>query len=145
MTISSPESRTPSLMRSCCWLAPIPQAWAQTWAHRVQTFRQAIEALPRPKVSAIVLTYNNLALTKDCLDSLEMYSDDVDLDIVVVDNASSDGSPAYLSSWAASRPNVKLVLNSDNRGFAAGNNQGLAAAGGEYLVILNNDTVVTRG
>jgi len=120
-------------------------AAGQTWAHRVQTFRQAIEALPRPKVSAIVLTYNNLALTKDCLDSLEMYSNDVDLEIVVVDNASSDGSPAYLSSWAASRPNVKLVLNSDNRGFAAGNNQGLAAATGDYLVILNNDTVVTRG
>jgi GT2 family glycosyltransferase len=59
-----------------------------------------------------------------------MYSDDVDLEIVVVDNASSDGSPAYLSSWAASRPNVRLVLNSDNRGFAAGNNQGLAAASG---------------
>ncbi|MGU8077137.1 glycosyltransferase [Burkholderia pyrrocinia] len=123
------------------------QAFAagQTWAHRVQTFRQAIDALPRPTVSAIVLTYNNLALTKDCLDSLETCSDDVDLEIVVVDNASSDGSPDYLSSWAASRSNVKLILNADNRGFAAGNNQGLAAASGDYLVILNNDTVVTRG
>ncbi|TAM01843.1 MAG: glycosyltransferase [Paraburkholderia sp.] len=38
-----------------------------------------------------------------------------------------------------------LILNDDNRGFAGGNNQGLAAATGEYLVILNNDTVVTRG
>ena len=120
-------------------------AAGQTWAHRVHTFRQAIKALPHPKVSAIVLTYNNLALTKDCLGSLEKYSDDVDLEIVVVDNASNDGSPAYLSSWAASRQNVKLILNADNRGFAAGNNQGLAAASGDYLVILNNDTVVTRG
>lgn len=92
-----------------------------------------------------MLTYNNLALTKDCLDSLETYSDDVDLEVVIVDNASSDGSPAYLSSWSASRPNAKLILNRENRGFAAGNNQGLAAASGDYLVILNNDTVVTRG
>lgn len=120
-------------------------AAGQTWGHRVHDFRQAIETLPRPKVSAIVLTYNNLALTKDCLDSLETYSDDVDLEVVIVDNASSDGSPAYLSSWSASRPNAKLILNSENRGFAAGNNQGLAAASGDYLVILNNDTVVTRG
>ncbi|HDR9128311.1 TPA: glycosyltransferase, partial [Burkholderia vietnamiensis] len=120
-------------------------AAGQTWAHRVADFRDAIQALPRPKVSAIVLTYNNLHLTKDCLDSLERYSDGVDLEIVIVDNASSDGSPAYLSAWAASRGKVKLILNDDNHGFAGGNNQGLAAATGDYLVILNNDTVVTRG
>jgi GT2 family glycosyltransferase/glycosyltransferase involved in cell wall biosynthesis len=120
-------------------------AAGQTWTHRIRNFRQAIEALPRPKVSVIVLTYNNLELTKNCLDSLAGYSDDADLEIVVVDNASSDGSPAYLSSWEASRPSVKLILNNENRGFAAGNNQGLAAASGDYLVILNNDTVVTRG
>ncbi|MBN3782839.1 glycosyltransferase [Burkholderia sp. Ac-20345] len=120
-------------------------AASQTWAHRVHDFREAIQALPRPRVSAIVLTYNNLGLTKDCLDSLEKHSDDVDLEIVIVDNASSDGSPEFLSSWAASRSNVKLILNSDNRGFAGGNNQGLEAASGDYLVILNNDTVVTRG
>jgi GT2 family glycosyltransferase len=119
-------------------------AAGQTWSHRVQEFSEAVIALPRPKVSAIVLTYNNLELTRDCLDSLEKNSDDVELEIVVVDNASSDGSPAYLSSWAASRPNVKLILNNNNRGFAAGNNQGLAVASGDYLVILNNDTVVTR-
>ncbi|WP_419686476.1 glycosyltransferase [Burkholderia theae] len=120
-------------------------AASQTWAHRVHDFRDAIQALPRPRVSAIVLTYNNLGLTKNCLDSLEKHSDDVDLEIVVVDNASSDGSQEFLSSWAASRSNVKLLLNSENLGFAGGNNQGLAAASGDYLVILNNDTVVTRG
>ena len=120
-------------------------AAGQTWGHRVRDFREAIESLPRPKVSVIVLTYNNLALTQDCINSVEAHSDDVDLEIVIVDNASSDGSPEYLSSWAASRSNVKLILNSDNRGFAAGNNQGLAAASGDYLVILNNDTIVTRG
>ncbi|WP_423372476.1 glycosyltransferase [Burkholderia sp. LMG 32019] len=120
-------------------------AASQTWAHRVHDFREAIQALPRPRVSAIVLTYNNLGLTKNCLDNLEKHSDDVDLEIVIVDNASSDGSQAFLSSWAECRPNVKLILNSENLGFAAGNNQGLAVASGDYLVILNNDTVVTRG
>lgn len=120
-------------------------AEGQTWAHRVASFRDAIEALPRPKVSAIVLTYNNLELTKNCLESLEACSDDVDLEIVIVDNASRDGSREFLSSWASSRANVKLMLNDDNLGFAGGNNLGLACATGDYLVILNNDTVVTRG
>ena len=120
-------------------------AAGQTWAHRVQSLREAAIALPRPKVSAIVLTYNNLDLTKACLDSLEQHSDDVDLEIVVVDNKSTDGSPEFLSAWAASRTNVKLILNDDNRGFAGGNNQGLEAATGDYLVIQNNDTVVTQG
>ncbi|REG51821.1 GT2 family glycosyltransferase [Paraburkholderia sp. BL6669N2] len=120
-------------------------AAGQTWAHRVESFRRAIDALPRAKVSAIVLTYNNLPLTKDCLESLEQQDSGVDLEIVVVDNASTDGSADYLVSWAASRPNAKLILNAENRGFAGGNNVGLAAATGDYLVILNNDTVVTRG
>ncbi|WP_246794567.1 glycosyltransferase [Burkholderia perseverans] len=120
-------------------------AAGQTWAHRVSDFGDAIRALPQPTVSAIVLTYNNLDLTKNCLESLERYSDGVALEIVIVDNASSDGSPAFLSAWASSRKHVKLILNDDNRGFAGGNNQGLAAATGDYLVILNNDTVVTRG
>ncbi|WP_454873268.1 glycosyltransferase [Paraburkholderia xenovorans] len=119
-------------------------AAGQTWGHRVASFRSAIEALPRAKVSVIVLTYNNLALTKDCLESLEQHSNGVDLEIVVVDNASTDGSGEYLSSWAASRPAAKVILNAENLGFAGGNNAGLAAATGDYLVILNNDTVVTR-
>ncbi len=120
-------------------------AAAHTWEHRARVYRDTIESLPRPAISVIVLTYNNLALTKACLESLDTHCHDVDAEIIVVDNASSDGTPAFLSSWAASRPNVRTILNPDNRGFAAGNNQGLAAATGDYLVILNNDTVVTEG
>ncbi len=120
-------------------------AAGQTWSHRAHALQEAVLSLPKPRVSAIVLTYNNLDLTKACLDSLEAHSDDVDLEIVVVDNNSSDGTPAFLQAWAASREHVQLILNEDNRGFAAGNNQGLAAATGDYLVIQNNDTVVTPG
>lgn len=117
----------------------------QTWAHRVNDIRRAVETLPRPTVSAIVLTYNNIHLTMDCLESLVRNTAGVDLEIVAVDNASSDGSRAYLTAWAAAHSNVKLILNDTNLGFAGGNNVGLAAATGDYLTILNNDTVVTRG
>jgi GT2 family glycosyltransferase/glycosyltransferase involved in cell wall biosynthesis len=120
-------------------------AAGQTWSHRVEDIRQAVQALPRPTVSAIVLTYNNIHLTMDCLESLVRNTDGVALEIVIVDNASSDGSRAFLSTWAAAHSNVKLILNDSNLGFAGGNNVGLAAATGDYLAILNNDTVVTRG
>lgn len=117
----------------------------QTWTHRVCDLVQGIDALPRPKVSVVVVTYNNLDLTKVCLDSLDRYSDYPDLELIVVDNASTDDTPAYLRSWAAAGGNRHVILNPDNRGFAAANNQGLAAATGEYLVMLNNDTHVTPG
>ncbi len=127
------------------------QAFAaqQTWAHRAEALDRALAELPDPKVSVIVLTYNNLAFTEACLFSLEAYSDYRNLELIVVDNASSDGSREWLSDWAA-QPSAAgharhLVLNDANLGFSAGNNVGLRAATGEVLVLLNNDTYVTPG
>ncbi|HEY1226537.1 MAG TPA: glycosyltransferase, partial [Ramlibacter sp.] len=117
----------------------------QTWDHRVADLAKAVEQLDWPTVSVVVLTYNNLQLTQDCLASLVRESDYAKLEIIVVDNASKDGTPDWLRGWHAENPSAKVILNEDNLGFAAGNNVGLAASTGDYLVILNNDTVVTRG
>lgn len=118
----------------------------QTWHHRARDLARAVNNLRvEPRVSVIVVTYNNLDLTKQCLMSLDKYTDYSNLEIIVVDNASSDDSPAYLSEWAKQGDNRTLILNPDNKGFAAGNNQGLLVATGEYLVLLNNDTHVTPG
>jgi GT2 family glycosyltransferase/glycosyltransferase involved in cell wall biosynthesis len=120
-------------------------AQGQTWAHRVHDLVEGIEALEVPRVSVVVVTYNNLDLTKACLDSLARYSDYPNLEIIVVDNASADETPEFLRAWASEESDRHIVLNSDNRGFAAANNQGLASATGDYLVMLNNDTYVTPG
>lgn len=122
-------------------------AKAQTWAHRAKDLIDVSEDHKNdPWVSVVVVTYNNLDLTKQCLASLDAYSDYPNLEVIVVDNASSDGSPEWLQQWgAAEGRNRKVILNADNRGFAAGNNLGLAIASGEYLVMLNNDTHVTPG
>lgn len=117
----------------------------QTWAHRVQDLVQGVEALSGPRVSVVVVTYNNLDLTKACLHSLETYSDYTNLEVIVVDNASADDTPAFLRTWVEDGNGRHVVLNADNRGFAAANNQGLALATGDYLVMLNNDTYVTPG
>lgn len=122
-------------------------AKAQTWAHRAKALIEVSEDHKHdPLASVIVVTYNNLELTKQCLASLDEYSDYPNMEVIVVDNASSDGSPEWLQQWGSVEGrNRKLILNADNRGFAAGNNLGLEIASGEYLVMLNNDTHVTPG
>lgn len=121
-------------------------AAGQTWQHRVEVLiRHAESPACDAKVSVIVVTYNNIDLTRKCLESLEVHSQYNALEVIVVDNASSDGTPGFLSKWVTDRPNRRLILNEENRGFAAANNQGLAIARGDYLVLLNNDTFVTPG
>ncbi len=120
-------------------------AAGQTWTHRTQSLVEGIDALPRPSASVVVVTYNNLDFTRACLDSLDRYSDYPGLEVIVVDNASADDTPAFLREWVEAGPGRHIVLNADNRGFAAANNQGLALASGDYLVMLNNDTHVTPG
>jgi GT2 family glycosyltransferase len=100
----------------------------------------------RPRASILIVTYNNLDLTRLCLASLQRYAGAVPFEIIVVDNASSDGTPAWLrASEARALLPLTIALNGDNRGFAAGNNQAAAHARGDILVFLNNDCVVTPG
>ena len=114
------------------------------WKARVDQLEKAIETA-FPKVSVIVLTYNNLSFTQACLHSLEANTHYPDWELVLVDNGSTDGTKDFLGGYAANNPRAKLVQNDENLGFAAGNNRGLEAADGEMLVILNNDTYVTPG
>lgn len=121
-------------------------ASGQTWHHRAEQLVASAETSgANPFVSIIVVTYNNLELTRHCLCSIALYSDYENFEIIVVDNASRDGSRDFLGQWSRSGPNRRIVLNETNKGFAAANNQGLAIAKGEYFVLLNNDTYVTPG
>lgn len=97
-----------------------------------------------PVFSVVVLTYNGLADTRRCLESVEAHSSEP-YELIVVDNDSTDGTAAFLQRWAEHRPHVRVVLNRSNRGFAGGNNVGLALAEGRYAILLNNDAVVTPG
>jgi GT2 family glycosyltransferase/glycosyltransferase involved in cell wall biosynthesis len=115
----------------------------QTWEHRARELDAAIASMPVPRVSVVVLAYNNLEFTRACLHSIEAESRWPNLEVIVVDNASTDGTPGFLREWEQGGEGRKVILNGENLGFAAGNNVGLAAATGEYLVLLNNDTYVT--
>ena len=97
------------------------------------------------EVSIIVVSYNGLhETTAPCLKSVFEKTTFPEYEVVVVDNHSTDGTPEFLAGLAGREPRLKILLNSTNRGFAGGNNDGIRAARGDVLVLLNNDTIVTE-
>ncbi|MEJ2710751.1 MAG: glycosyltransferase [Anaerolineales bacterium] len=115
-----------------------------TWEQRFAQIAAAIQEL-YAQVSIIVVTYNNLDYNRLCLESIFEQSVYPNYEVIVVDNASTDGTRAYLQTLAEQHANLKVIFNPNNAGFASANNRGASAAQGERLVFLNNDTVVTRG
>jgi GT2 family glycosyltransferase len=92
-----------------------------------------------PDLSIIVVSWNVRELLNECLASLEANRGRLSLQVIVVDSASSDGSPEMI---AAGFPWVELIRCQENVGFPRGNNIGLAIATGRFLLLLNPDTVV---
>ena len=92
----------------------------------------------RPEVSVIIVSWNTLDLVLDCIESIhrETVSDH---EIILIDNASADGTAEVI---AQRHPEVRLIANQDNRGFAAANNQGIEIAQGRLVLLLNPDTVI---
>lgn len=97
-----------------------------------------------PVASIVVVTFNNLLFTRICLESLLAHTK-TPCEVLVIDNASDDETVPYVRELARLNPRLRLLVNERNVGFAAASNRGLAAATGEYLVLLNNDTIVSRG
>ncbi len=96
--------------------------------------------LSQPSLSIITVSYDCRALLAQCLDSLQSNRSDIDLDLIVVDNGSTDGS-----AEVARRPDVTLIELDRNAGFAAANNLAIPRARGRFLLFLNPDTVVPPG
>ncbi|SFV17639.1 Glycosyltransferase, GT2 family [Methylobacterium sp. 174MFSha1.1] len=121
-------------------------SWAQnhSWISRSQEFVNML-SVSEPKVSIIVLSYNNWIYTSATLWSILSHSNYRNLEIIVVDNGSKDSSPRNLNLFAARDNRIEVILSDDNLGYAGGNNLGLRAATGEYIILLNNDVYVTDG
>jgi len=94
------------------------------------------------RISVIVVNWNGMAYLGECLDSVRSQSYP-DTEIIVVDNASGDGSREWLRGMPAG-PRFSLIELDDNRGFAGGANAGIRAATGEFAALLNNDAVADR-
>lgn len=94
-----------------------------------------------PLVSIIIPLYNKVELTGQCLEAVLQNTKYPNYEIILVDNASSDGTEAFLNSFVNSNKNVNIIRNTTNLGFAKACNIGARAAGGKYLLFLNNDTI----
>ncbi|GMG84361.1 hypothetical protein LNKW23_35760 [Paralimibaculum aggregatum] len=94
---------------------------------------------PAPEVSILVVSYNTREMTLACLASVIAETPELPHELIVLDNASADGSADAI---AAAHPDIPLIRLAENIGFGRGNNRAAEAARGRYLLLLNPDTVV---
>lgn len=130
-------------------LAPGHNEVARAIAANAPQVAAFLQGTPPPRlapcVSAVMLTWNCWDVTARCLQQLLLRSPEL-RELIVVDNGSQDETPLRLRELQQAHPElVRLVLNPENRGFAAGCNQGAALASSEYVLFLNNDVLVTQG
>lgn len=92
------------------------------------------------KTSIIILTYNNLNYSKLCIDSIRHFTEEGTYEIIVVDNASTDGTV----EWLKQQRDIKSIFNKNNLGFPKGCNQGINISDGDNILLLNNDVIVTK-
>lgn len=92
-------------------------------------------------VSVIVLNWNGNRFLSDCLGSLSS-QDYPNYEVLLVDNGSTDGSVEFVKKEFGKNANLKIIALKENHGFSKGNNIGIRRAQGDYVIILNNDTIV---
>ena len=101
-----------------------------------------IDGIPLPRLSIIIVTFNSRTYIDRCLASLVQHPPDINCEIVVVDNASTDGTAATVRArW----PGVRVIEAGANLGFARANNFGIRRTSGEVILLLNPDTIVPPG
>ncbi|HOX96067.1 MAG TPA: glycosyltransferase family 2 protein [Candidatus Woesebacteria bacterium] len=93
-------------------------------------------------LSIIIISYNTREILTDCVKSIVKYTKDLNYEIIIVDNGSKDGSLERIKELSKKYSRVRLVDAKDNIGFGRGNNLGVRAAKGKYLLFLNSDTLV---
>ena len=119
-----------------------------TYTHRMKVLLSEVfendDTVMRPTpdelVSIILVTFNGLEATKNCIESIHKYTN-ISYELIIVDNGSTDGTLEYIDSLS----NAKTIHNQKNLGFSAANNIGIKNSKGDYILLLNNDTIVTEG
>ena len=91
------------------------------------------------ELSIIVVNFNTKNILKDCLESIYRNTNGLEFEVIVVDNDSHDGSVEMIKGYFSQ---VKLMVNFENLGFAKANNQGMANARGDFVLLLNSDTLI---
>jgi colanic acid biosynthesis glycosyl transferase WcaI len=119
------------------WNASDPQP-----VHLEPTSVRARDTATQPTVSVVIVSFDCREALRACLESLESQPPDLPIEVILVDNASSDGTVAMVRDRF---PWVRLIANQANVGFARAANQGLALGQGSHVLFLNPDTIVPSG
>lgn len=105
----------------------------------------------KPELSIVIVNFNTRKITQHCIESIyksfRLYksSDAPKFEIILIDNASvKDDSVAYFTEYAQKHKNIVFVANQNNTGFGPANNQGVALAKGEFVLLLNSDTIILK-
>ena len=125
-----------------CYQQPVPLQEQNIGSAAQHRFWMSA-ARPSPHISFIIPVFNRLRLTKACLDSLRQTTDLSACEVIVIDDLSTDGTREHLAALPA--PRFRVILNEAKHSYAANNNNAAAAASGEFLCLLNNDTVLSPG
>src|SRR2546427_4293361 len=94
------------------------------------------------KLSIVIVCWNDLKVIRDCLRSIYAGTHSIEFEVIVSDNGSTDGSVEFIRQ---NYPQVVIIENGANLGFSKGNNVGIRASRGEYVLILNPDTIIHDG
>lgn len=97
------------------------------------------------KLSIIIVSFNTKRLTENAINSILSEGSKISKEIIVVDNNSEDGSVEMLKGYSSELKYFRIILNNGNLGFAKANNQAIKTAKGEYILLLNPDTIVKKG
>ncbi len=92
-------------------------------------------------ISVIIINYNTFTLTKKCIESVYQFTKNIEFEIILVDNASVECDAQIFKSLF---PDIRLIKNDNNVGFAKGNNIGIEQASGEFILLLNSDIELTE-
>ena len=133
--VDEPETPVPARV-----VLPPKMSWPSRWAVLNRRFRELW-----PRASVVVLTHDNLAFSRMCVASILENTDYPNYELIILDNASQDGTRQEMERIAQAVRHVSVIANDQNVGFGPGNNQALAASSGDLLFLLNNDTMVPRG
>jgi GT2 family glycosyltransferase/glycosyltransferase involved in cell wall biosynthesis len=111
---------------------------------QLENIFQAADSQSSVRASVIIPVYNQLKYTKECLESLSRSLNEK-VKLIVINNASTDGTKQYLESLSNERFDIYIINNQTNFGFPKAVNQGLLKAEGQYIIVANNDIVFTKG
>lgn len=118
---------------------PQPNPHTDAFEKRAQNLNFTQES--KPQLSILIVTFNRFDCTIKCLESLSKIKSEVNFEILIFDNASSDGTPEYLEKIAG----ITLIKNDENLHFLRAINRLAPRANGEFILLLNNDAEVTPG